>query len=196
MRCVYNHTQRICFCICIECLAVERLDAFLAHWRSIPRAGHLPTLRDYLDRPQPELQPWTMILDVEATSLPVRLLGTGLTALLGFDGTGFDYVMAVREPRRAQVLARDRQCTTQPCGLRLGMHAVTQSQRTFINTVLVLPVLRAPDSYSLIRVSDFGGFVDDSVGGQAVSISHYTTADWVDLGAGVPAAPPWSEGAA
>ncbi len=175
---------------------MDRLEAFFAHWRSIPRAGLVPSLRDYLDVPRPDIQPWTIILDIEAHGLPVRLFGTALTELMGLDGTGHDYTLAVRESRRAQVLARDTLCTTHPCGLRLGMQAVTQKGRAFINTVLVLPVMRGPNSFSIIRVSDVGAFVDELDPVHPLSISHYTQAEWVDIGAGVPPSPPWTKLAA
>jgi hypothetical protein len=135
-----------------------------------------------------------MILDIEPNGMPVRLFGTALTELIGLDGTGFDYTLAIREERRAQVLARDTLCATHPCGLRLGLQAVTKNGRGFINEVLVLPVIRSPDRLSIIRVSAVGPYFDEKGNAQPVSISHYTTATWIDIGAGVPPSPPWSEG--
>ncbi|MBL8642286.1 MAG: PAS domain-containing protein [Rhodospirillaceae bacterium] len=175
---------------------MDRLDAFFAHWRSIPRAGLIPALSDYLDRPKPDIQPFSMIVDLGPHGMPVRLFGTGLTELLGLDATGFDYTQAVRPSRRAQVLERDAMCATHPCGLRVTLEAVSGNGRAYTTTVLMLPLLRGPGVYSLVRVSDISNYQTGPAAAEPIHISHYADAQWVDIGAGVPATPPWSEGLA
>jgi len=175
---------------------VTRLDTFLAHWKSIPRSGGMPTLSDYLDRPHPAIQPWTIIIDLKPDALPMRLFGMGLADMVGRDVTGLDYLQGVRVTRRRHVLARDHMCATHPCGLRIELLANTQTGRTFVNTVLALPVKRANKGYSLVRVSDVQNFLDRDRRASAMAILHYNSAAWVDIGSGIPPTAPWSEGPA
>jgi hypothetical protein len=68
------------------------LDKFFEHWKSIPKSGLVPNLSDYLDRPNPKLQPWTIIIDFEDKSFPTRLFGTALVELVGSDLTNTDHL--------------------------------------------------------------------------------------------------------
>jgi hypothetical protein len=165
------------------------LDEFERHWRA--RRGHgaaMPTLSDYLDRPHPALQPWTIIVDLAEDSWPVRLCGTAMADMMGSDFTGGDYLTAVRASERSLIMARDRTCASHPCGLRLSMVARTAEGRLIDNAVLVLPVSRA-GGHSLVRVSAAkrtAGWSDPPL-----AVLGYTAAAWIDLDHGVPAAPPW-----
>lgn len=165
------------------------LEEFERHWRARRRAGAaMPTLSDYLDRPHPALQPWTVIIDLAEQCWPVRLCGTAMADMMGSDFTGGDYLTAVRASERAAVVARDRMCASHPCGLRLSMVARTAEGRLIDNAVLVLPVARA-DGHSLVRVSAArrtSGWSDPPL-----AVLGYTAAAWVDVDHGVPAAAPW-----
>jgi len=62
---------------------------FLVHWFRLRFAGAVPLLSDYLDRVHTQLQPFVMISDVGGpAAMRVRLMGTGLVAMLGQDATG------------------------------------------------------------------------------------------------------------
>ncbi|MDX2222137.1 MAG: PAS domain-containing protein [Rhodospirillaceae bacterium] len=165
------------------------LDEFARHWRDRRRGGAaMPTLSDYLDRPHPTLQPWTIIIDLADGSWPVRLCGTGMADMMGSDFTGGDYLTAVRPSERGEIVARDRTCATHPCGLRLNMVARTAEGRLIDNAVLVLPVSRA-GGHSLVRVSAArrtAGWSDPPL-----AVLGYTAAAWVDVDHGVPVVAPW-----
>jgi hypothetical protein len=171
-------------------VAVNLLDEFRSHWASIPREGLVPHLSDYLDRPNVNLQPWTIIADMTPDKMPIRLFGTGIAEVMGHDFTGVDYLLAIEENSRRHVLERDRQCTTQPCGLRMDLTANTATQRSIQYNVMVLPIRRAGDSFSLIHITAVEHARDWREMPAAVMTCERVT--WIDIGAGVPAQAPWS----
>jgi hypothetical protein len=174
-----------------QSVAVNLLDEFLTHWNSIPRDGLVPHLSDYLDRLNVKIQPWTIIADMTADKMPIRLFGTGIAEVMGRDFTGVDYLLAIEEKSRRHVLERDRQCTTQPCGLRLDLTATTLSARSFDYKVMVLPVRRAGNGLSLILITSMEQARDWRELPAAVMTCEQVT--WIDIGAGVPAQAPWSD---
>jgi hypothetical protein len=170
--------------------AVALLNEFMSHWTSIPRVGLVPHLSDYLDRPNVNLQPWTIIADMAADKMPIRLFGTGIAEVMGRDFTGLDYLLAIEEKSRRHVLERDRQCTTQPCGLSLELTATTANGRSFDYNVMALPVRRAGNALSLIHITSMEHARDWRELPAAVMTCEKVT--WIDIGAGVPTQAPWS----
>jgi hypothetical protein len=170
---------------------VNILDEFQRHWAAIPKSGLMPSLSDYLDRLNPRIQPWTIIVDINEDAMPVRLCGTGIAELLGNDFTGRDYLSALNPASRGNVLARDRACATHPCGLRLDLTASTITGRLFLDSVLALPVRRAHDAVCLVRVSSIEQTTDWRE--LPMSVLTYRSSQWIDIGAGIPAAPPWAD---
>ncbi len=167
------------------------LDYALAQWSSIPRDGLVPRLSDYLDRADIAIQPWTLIVDMNEKTMPVRLCGTGMVELLGCDFTGRNYLQAVKPEIRQYVIARDRLCVTHPCGLKLTLTASTAGGRMFDDQVLVLPLKRAGGHHSLLRHSAVHPSQDYR--DVPISILSYQASTWIDLGDGVPGEAPWAD---
>lgn len=167
------------------------LDQFYEHWSSIPRVGHVPQLSDYLDRPHVALQPWSIIADIGEGKMPIRLFGTGIAELIGHDYTGVDYLFAIKAEHRASVLNRDRHCARQPCGLRLDLTATTPLGRIFDYNVMALPAKRGDNAFSLIHMTSMEQ--PRNWRELPASVLNCRAVKWVDIGAGIPSDPPWSE---
>lgn len=65
-----------------------RCQAFLDHWNALRQGDEIPSLKDYLARPNPSLQSNVLIIDfVSRQEIPIRLFGTALVDLVRSDHT-------------------------------------------------------------------------------------------------------------
>jgi PAS domain len=165
------------------------LDAFVDHWRTIPRnapgAGLVPLMRDYLDRPNPLTQPWTLLLDVEEQRLTVRLIGTMLSKFIGIELTGSDQAALFPDDQRAEVLRRHAMTASHPCGMRTLATALTVKGRALDMVTIALPLLRSSGGVSLARVVQVLQPLDN--GDQVKQlVTALPQATWFDIGNGVP----------
>lgn len=160
------------------------IEAFLAHWRSIPRTGRMPRLDDYLERPNPATQPWTVILDIEPSAYPTRLFGTGLVDLIGTDLTGTDHLRLFPQSERADSLRRHRETVTRPCGMYSGAESQTQKGLVVEMAGLALPLIR-DGGYSIVRIIRV--VQNMGYGDRVAKVTGVKPGSrWLDLGYGVP----------
>jgi len=161
------------------------LDHLLAHWRSIPKSGLVPSLRDYLERPNPITQPWTLIIDIEDHGFPTRLFGTGLAELVGGDLTHTDHLLLFPEAQRARSLLRHKLLTSHPCGMESVAQAQTLKGLVAEMIGLALPLSRDDGGHSVVRVIQ----VTENLG-YSDKVATVTAVDpkmqWIDIGYGVP----------
>ena len=108
--------------------AVAAAESFFDHWNALPKNdGVLPHLRDYLDHPQPDLQPGVAIVDILADGqMNVRLVGTKRAALFGKDLTKNDPMIAFSSEAQKTASFLAKGTVSQPCGNR-GLQTIKTS---------------------------------------------------------------------
>lgn len=165
--------------------------AFYAHWSALRVGASLPLLKDFLARPEPQVQPNVVIKDIAPDrKIRVRLHGTRLGELAGVDLTGQDLIEYSDTPEMAEDLwVFQRAIVDHPTGFMALKHTVTSSGRTMTFEDLSLPVTPFPGGlpcvigcYALLEAA-----ADNDV------VSHmltYSDAAWLDIGWGIPARQP------
>jgi hypothetical protein len=161
----------------------------LAHWRLLRGDNPVTRVEDFLDRPSPAHAPYCFMAEIEGPDILLRLVGTALVARWGRDLTGGvlyrdqspAFVAAVRE-NFAAVLA-------QPCGCYALNEYVSGRGRNVLVKVLYLPLASRPGRRPRIvgySIETERRYETEPLGTRRRTVS----AQWVDLGAGTPAAPP------
>jgi hypothetical protein len=146
----------------------------------------VPTLCDYLDRPNGKTQPWTLIFDLEDTHLPMRLVGTQLGNIMGKELTGTDNLLVYPEHQRADFMRRHRLLALHPCGMKSFAVSSTLKGAVIEMTGIALPLARANGAMSVVRVIEVLQAV--GTGNQLAQVSTAPKPSiWIDIGAGVPA---------
>ncbi len=166
----------------------DHCRSFLAHWQSLRVGDALPTLRDYLGKPHPRLQPNTAIKDVVAPGyLRVRLFGTHLVDVFGIDATGQNLmVFAGSEAMAEELWFHQHAVATHPAGLSSVKLAATASGRTISFEDVELPLTPFPGGPPCMVCCL--GFVEvvDYKDTMFKLLKHASTR-WFDIGWGVPA---------
>ncbi len=162
--------------------------AFHAHWQSLRVGDALPTLKDFLSRPQPRLQPHIVIKDILPTkNIRVRLHGTRLVELAGEDLTGQDLLDYSDTPDMAEDLwCFQRSIVEHRVGLSVLKNTVTSSERDITFEEVSLPVEGFPGGPPCV----IGSVVLMEAINSNDTVSHllaYSGAQWIDIGWGVPA---------
>lgn len=165
----------------------DHCRSFLAHWQSLRVGNALPTLRDYLSKPHPLLQPNTAIKDVVAPGyLRVRLFGTHLVDVFGVDVTGQNLmVFAGSEAMADELWFHQHAVATHPVGLSSVKLAATASGRSISFEDVELPLAPFPGgSPCMVCCLGFVETVDykDTM----FKLLKHTSARWFDVGWGVP----------
>lgn len=164
---------------------------FFEHWTSLRGGDDLPSLRDFLGRPQPRLQPYVVIKDIlPSRNIRIRLHGTRLVELAGEDLTGQDLLAYSDTDEMADDLwFFQRTIVDHTAGLTVLKHTETAFGRSAIFEEVSLPVRPFPDGPPCV----IGCVVLMEAVGVNDTVSHlltYSNASWIDLGWGVPAAHP------
>lgn len=162
--------------------------AFLAHWQSLRVDGNLPSLRDFLSRPNPRIQPHAVIKDVIAPRrLHVRLHGTQLVDMSGADLTGQNLLDFAGTPAFADAYwAYHCAVVSHPVAVTGVKHTVAASGRPVIFEDLSLPVTPFPDGPPCI-VGCVGLVEGLDYKDTVFKLQEYTSTAWIDIGWGVPA---------
>ncbi|MDX2144137.1 MAG: hypothetical protein SFV19_12335 [Rhodospirillaceae bacterium] len=164
---------------------MDRLEKFFRHWQSIPRSGLVPRLADYLERPNPELQPWTLILDVEDSTLPTRLFATALVTLVGADLTKTDHLALFSKDQHGDAMRRHKLMAIHPCGMYSEAVAQTLKGLTYAMSGLALPLARENGGHSVVRIIVPSQAL--ATGDTFATVKVQPPAvKWMDIGAGVP----------
>lgn len=171
-------------------MAAFRTDhcrSFLAHWQSLRVGDALPTLKDYLGKPHPLLQPNVAIKDVVAPGhLNVRLFGTHLVDVAGVDPTGQNLMMFAGSAAMADDLWRFQNAVaTFPVGLTSMKRAIGASGRSMAFEDIELPLTPFPGGPPcLVCCLGFVELLDYK--DKMFTLLSYTSAAWIDIGFGVP----------
>ena len=160
---------------------------FLSHWQAIGR-GEVPHLRDYLGVLDTVLQPHMILLDLVAPDMiRFRLMANALAELIGIDLTGQNFCQFNTDPELSGQIWRAG-CTVvaTPCGLQSQKLGFTGAGRQVTIEMMSLPFrpfAGGPPaigcSIEIVEKHDYRDRVCGLVG--------YRSAEWVDLGHGVPA---------
>ena len=165
----------------------ERCEAFLRHWESLRGGEKIPTLKDFLTRPNPAIQPNIMITDfVSPTEIPIRLFGTALVTLTRSDQTKRDFVDAFATPSLIDQFAKIAEVLgSVPCGASTTLAGITARGHDVRLEMTSLPAQPYPNGprciLSFVECPMVLG-IDDFVYKTGESLD----AVWIDLGAGVP----------
>lgn len=171
--------------------AFAAVEAFYGHWNNLPKNGGLmPHLRDYLDHPQPDLQPGVAIVDLlPGGKMNVRLVGTKRAALFGKDLTHKDPMIAFSTKAQKTAAKLAKGTVSQPCGNR-GLQSIkTSSGRLRQSATMAFPLqVDDPDARCFVHFQRLMG--DLEFDETAVEISTIDHVEWIDIGAGVPSESP------
>ena len=161
---------------------VER--AFLSHWRSLPRAGLIPSLPAFLDRPHPGFAPWLNIVDfVSESEMPVRYFGTRLVDSFG-EITRLNFLDFLKKDVRPLVAHAHRLVCETPCGWTTLARAITTTGRELVAETITLPLMRRGRASSLVKLTNVIEHLNFRE--SLVTVDQVTSQHWIDLGAGVP----------
>jgi hypothetical protein len=161
---------------------------FLAHWQSLRVGEALPTLKDFLGKPLPILQPNVAIKDViPPKTLRVRLFGTRLVDVVGVDLTGHNLIDFAGNPAMADALWwYHHTVAVHPVGLASVKLAATASGRSISFEDVELPLTPFPGGplcvaccLGFVEVLDFKD--------PMFRFNDHASAHWIDIGWGVPA---------
>ncbi len=165
----------------------DRCKQFYDHWDSLRHGKILPTLQDYLDQPNPELQPHVMMLDlVSKTEIPIRLFGTALVELTRTDKTKHDFMHTFAPPRMAARYADVAQLLASfPCGTTNIKLTVTSRGYNVELDCITLPLEPYPDGPPcLVMFTECT--TDLEPNDFLYQVVGYGGAAWIDIGAGIP----------
>lgn len=163
------------------------VQEFLDHWRSLPRVGLVPHIRDYLDRVVAALQPNVLILDVVSDArLEVRLFGTRLADLTGQEITRTNVLESYPPELRADVGGACLTMVKHPCG-QISKRAIRTSGGSLVAaSSIALPILvdrQIPGA--VVAYTELHETID--LDGLMVMVQRISDRQWIDIGAGIPA---------
>jgi len=159
---------------------------FLDHWRSLPKVGLIPPVRDFLANVRAHLQPNTVLLDVvSASQLDVRLFGTRLLDLTGQELTKTNALDNYPENLRTDVGRACLTMVTFPCG-QLSKRAIRTSGGMLLQGYsIALPVLVDRDIAGCVAA--YTELTDAIATDETmVMVQRISDRKWLDIGAGVP----------
>lgn len=166
----------------------KAVDAFIAHWRGLPRGNDalLPHLRTFLDHAEPSLQPYVALVDiVERDNWTLRLYGTGRVNSFGRDLSGINpidvYAPAIRPLLQDSIMT----VIGQPCGWRSTRRVTTEKGLSINGSGVTLPL--ATDETQPACIVNFMVFSEAIAHNDRQGVvDDIPTWAWLDIGAGVP----------
>ncbi|MDX2144060.1 MAG: hypothetical protein SFV19_11940 [Rhodospirillaceae bacterium] len=159
---------------------------FVAHWKSLPKDGLLPNLSAFLNAPDPELQPFVIILDVLSEhDVRIRLIGTGLVQLVGRELTKTNSLDLYAAHLKKRVGAGCVTMVTQPCGQVTERLISTAGGIIHTATSVALPIaVKGNHLGSLVAYSNSREPV--ATGDAMITVHEILATEWIDVGAGIP----------
>jgi len=168
----------------------DECRAFVDHWAGLREEGVLmPTSDRFMDRPSSDFTPSTYIVDIENDVAVVRFQGSALEERWGASLTGQDIHGGQAARFRQRSILNMNHVIAQPCGY-LAMNTYTTSYGREVTADLVqLPLSTAPGRPPRL-VCYVGDDPDRSHVDKMTAFTKTIQLDWLDLGAGIPAAAP------
>lgn len=164
--------------------------AFYDHWRSLRGEDLMPTSETYLDKSSPDFMGTSYICDLTTEGAIVRFHGVELIERWGADYTGQDLNQGRREPIVERAVSNMTKVVSQPCGWLIKLSFSTSKSRLLHSELIQLPLKvqegRPPRLISYSQ-KDVGAEWEET----AVRYMETHGMHWVDVGAGVPADPPF-----
>lgn len=165
------------------------IGAFAAHWRSMREGAAMPTSERFLDNPSARFAAFSYILELTDEGAIVRYQGTELVARWMRDFTGKELHDGRHPAFKERSLSNMRQVAEVPCGYLVRLTFGTSTGRQMRSDLLQLPLGvkpgRPPRIVCLASWEEIRE-VEETV---AKYLETHDT-EWLDLGAGVPDAPP------
>lgn len=163
--------------------------AFLAHWTALRKDGLIPTTEDFLDHSRPELAPTTIIVELIDGDLLIRLEGGEVALRWGREATGRPIYAGRPQAFRAKIIDNVVRLLKHPCGCRMLNEYTTSAGRAVRSEAVLLPLAVKPGRPP--RMALQSRELDRRHEMEAMTNRHNTVeAEWIDIGAGVPSAPP------
>lgn len=172
----------------------EPQQAFVAHWKQLAAEGALvPTLQAFLDKPSPLHAPQLFIFEIENHRLRVRLQGTALVDRWGKDFTGQLLYEKASAKFREDSIANFLALVAMPCGCFMVDQLATDRGRISQAKIVLLPLSPKPGRPPLVVA--YSTEIESLLWNERLTAKSVTVeAEWLDLGAGIPALPPRKPG--
>lgn len=160
---------------------------FWSGWLALPKKGHVPLIKSYLDNVDPRLQPGVVIMDfVPPAQMEVRLAGTGIVDVFGeiTRATQDDiYQSSIKE----QAYTQGVKAASHPCGYTIKRTFKDAIGRQASAFALILPLETTSDRKTVVSYNGFPTFGDDAFDDEVIqAIIGFSELTWLDIGAGVP----------
>jgi hypothetical protein len=138
---------------------------------------------------------WMAIGEIhrETPAIFLRLAGSGFTEFFGFDLTNVDYLELVDPDIRQAAYESACALIDRPCGLWQMTPVATEDERPLSLEYTAFPLLNDATATTDILVFARHHFADELGYPRASKIRHAAQWEWIDLGSGVPVAPPMSD---
>ncbi|MBY0511777.1 MAG: hypothetical protein K2P94_16685 [Rhodospirillaceae bacterium] len=161
------------------------IGAFAAHWRSMREGAIMPTSERFLDQPSARFAANSYILDLTDEGAMVRYQGAELIERWMRDFTGKELHEGRHPTFKARSIANMHQVAGVPCGYVVRLTFSTSTGRKMRSNLLQLPLGakpgRPPRIVCLASLEEARAY-DETV----AKYLETHSADWVDLGAGLP----------
>lgn len=172
----------------VPAFRTETCRDFAAHWHAVRGdQQEPPTVKTFLAVLNTKTQPFSMIIDVpDEENLKVRLFAAGLAERAGIDVTNSNLHAFTASPVIAKNLATACMIVSRRrCGMLSVKRAISAKGRELTVESVSFPLL--PDSDGPPAICTGIDVVERlSTQDTVFQIVSYVTADWLDLGFGVP----------
>lgn len=164
-----------------------RCQAFLDHWTALRQGDEIPSLQDFLEHPNPDLQSNVMIIDfVSREDIPIRLFGTALVDMVRSDHTNKNCASVFAPPGASELLTQMAEIlVNHPCGTTNINLAVTANGHAAELDSITLPL--TPKAGSPPCLVGFFECITELLPDDFIyQIVGYGETAWIDIGSGIP----------
>ena len=160
--------------------ATKSMEAFAAYWFTLPRTGKIPTLADFLDRPNADFQPRVAMTEIISdTDIRYRLVGTELVDGFGQERTGQNILEVAVLEMRSSMVAFFRRIIEQPCGARALIEAATNKDRDIAFETVCFPLARVQGTPVIVGCNETLNPLDFDE--NVIRFKAMPTVDWIEL---------------
>ena len=176
----------------VEAFGVQwapQIGAFVAHWKTLRAGAIMPTSAHFLDNPAAPFATNSYIAELTSEGAIVRYQGSDLVERWMRDFTGVELHQGRNPVFKAHSLSNMTCVANQPCGYLLQLSFSTSTGRKMGADLVQLPLSVKPGKPRRIVC-----FTQPNLEREwQETIAKYLEThrgEWIDLGAGVPDAPP------
>lgn len=167
-------------------LQTEGAARFFDYWSRLPKEGLVPDRSAFSPAKIADLMRAVTILEIWSRALiEIRLAGTAVCDVMGFDPTGRNMLELQLPSVRERYLRLLEEQVGRPCGRRNLLKA-RQADGTILRAeVVTLPMHHAVSGHDMI-LSYFSALEIVGFGENVYQILAYEQTQWIDIGAGTP----------